>query len=207
MCPRRWYLGSVGSTASDSISWISLLPAGLILGQCAPLSIERKTPSSVPATRTFASEAPPSARAPTVRASPAGSSTSPAVAADEQPAVWMVPQRIGRRQQMLACPAASTSIFFMTRSSRLPIRASRFQLLPPSGDSYTHPLAAPRYRCAWSAGPPQRRARSRRPAQTETTKQRGPQGKPAPEPGQSKMCMSVGVCNSMLLSHPVASYF
>ena len=56
MCPRRWYCGSAGSTASDSISWISLLPAGLILAQCAPLSIERKTPSSVPATSTFASD-------------------------------------------------------------------------------------------------------------------------------------------------------
>jgi len=32
--------GSVGSTASDSISWISLLSSGLILCQCAPLSAD-----------------------------------------------------------------------------------------------------------------------------------------------------------------------
>ena len=41
--------GLPGSIASDSISWISRLPLGLICSHVAPLLELRKTPSSVPA--------------------------------------------------------------------------------------------------------------------------------------------------------------
>src|ERR1017187_1216609 len=54
--PAYTMLGSVGSIATDSTSWISWLPCGLIGVHVPPASLLRKTPSRVPTTSVFGSE-------------------------------------------------------------------------------------------------------------------------------------------------------